>query len=568
MPKYVPGDANYRVGQVRQNKLQGYPGSVIADLARMHLRRIQEERGDRDSAAVALGRENFEAFCGLIEIIPKSGPRCPLILNSIQKIFEINRTGRDIVLKPRQIGFTTLELARDLWLFLTREGSRVVVVCQSVTDNAPAKLISGVLRIMLEGLRKHGWIPTFLTESWNEWVLENGNSLRIVVAGASEASAAKKGRAGTITRLHMTETAFYEHADSTLNALLECVPGVESGSEIVTESTPNGAVGTFYRQCKSAQAQRSANKFHFYAWYAHPEYRVPLDIGEDFVPEDDAEAALFEDGVTLAQLKWRRQKVADKGKDHFDQEYPSDPESCFLTSGHGFFDKDRVAEDLAKVQAPIELRRQGRVRIFRRPDYTRRESFLLALDPSEGVDGDPGAGVMYDWSTGEHVATIDGQFPVGEIAVVAAALAKEYQNATLAVERNNHGHAVLLALGNPEYGSTTGEPMYHNIYKHSDGKEGFPTNLKTRPEMLDHLEDAHRKGVWSTRDHAILTQMRTFVVINGKPQASPGEHDDLVMAAAIGKHILQGGQAVFADAFEDTLSLAQLATFSAGGRGF
>jgi hypothetical protein len=52
--------------------------------------------------------------------------------------------------------------------------------------------------------------------------------------------------------------------------------------------------------------------------------------------------------------------------------------------------------------------------------------------------------------------------------------------------------------------------------------------------MLDELEDSHRRGLWSSRDRRVLGQLRTFVVSDtGKPEATKGEHDDLVMAEAI-----------------------------------
>src|SRR5690606_18338809 len=96
--------------------------------------------------------------------------------------------------------------------------------CQSVTDQGPLKTISKMIAVMIAAIGKAGWPLEFETESRSEWTLKNGNCLRIIVAGASEAAAEKKGRSGTITRLHLTEVAFYEYAEETLNALLECVP--------------------------------------------------------------------------------------------------------------------------------------------------------------------------------------------------------------------------------------------------------------------------------------------------------------------------------------------------------
>jgi hypothetical protein len=291
------------------------------------------------STEVTEALRSFETFAPLLDIVPKDGRRQKFQLNAIQRLFCSERTGRDVVLKPRQVGFTTLEQARDIFHFLTYPGARVVTTCQSLQDNTPLKQLSANYRVMFEGLKRAGLDIKFRTENAAEWVLADRDaSLRIVVAGASEASASKKGRAGTITRLHLTETAFYEFADETLNALLECVPPRELGSEIVSESTANGAAGYFHRQCQNAKAGLGDYKLHFYPWFSQEEYSKPLEPGETFTPETEQEKRLAALGLTAGQLKWYRAKVIDKGQAAVDQEYPSDPETCFLVSGRGFFD--------------------------------------------------------------------------------------------------------------------------------------------------------------------------------------------------------------------------------------
>jgi len=480
---------------------------------------------------LAWALEDFRRFAGVVEIVPKSGQRQRLLLNEIQKLFCADRTGRDVVLKPRQVGFTTLEQARDVFHFITVPGARVVATCQSLTDHDPFKLLSKNYRVMFESLARAGLKLNFRTESNGEWTLADRDaSLRIVEAGASEAAAVKKGRAGTISRLHLTETAFYEYADETLNAMLECVPSQEHGSEIVDESTPNGAAGFFYRQCKAAGVGQGAYRLHFYPWFAAGEYRAPLAPGETIEPIGERERALVARGVTPEQLKWYRSKVLEKGQDKTDQEYPSDPETCFLVSGRGFFDQATTTRLIERAREPIERRERDRIAIFAKP--APGADYVLSVDTAEGGGGDPSGGILRRRDTGEHAATISGQYQPWELAKSAAALGTEYGSALIAVERNNHGHAVLQALQREE--------KYRKLYEHADKKPGWPTNPVTRPTMLDALEDAHRRGLWTSPDRNVLGQFRTFIITDsGKAEAARGEHDDLVMAEAIGWAVRQ-----------------------------
>lgn len=490
---------------------------------------IGDTKAERRQRAefLAWALEDFSRFVGLCKIIPKDGVKRRLVLNEVQRKYCQHRTARDAVLKPRQVGLTTLEQARDLYLFLTDPGARVVATCQSASDNTPALLLSTNYQVMIEGLREAGLRLDFRQESVTKWVLADRDaSLRIIPAGASEAAAKKKGRAGTVTRLHLTETAFYEFADDTLNALLEAVPGPEHGSEVVNESTAAGAGGWFYRNCHAAAAGQNGYRLHFFPWFDAKEYAVPLDLGEVIRPENEREALLISKGVTPEQLKWYRQKVGANGQDNTDQEYPSDPETCFLVSGRGHFDQGVTKGLLDQATEPIERRDQYRVAIWKRPILGR--GYVIAADPSEGTGGDPAGCVVYDWETGEHVASVSGQYTPWALAEASSKLGHEYNTALIAPERNNHGHSMILALTRPEI-------AYPLIYQHDDEKYGWPTNAVTRPVMLDELEHAHRSGLWKSPDRALLGQMKTFITgPTGKPEAAPGEQDDLVLAAAIG----------------------------------
>jgi len=490
---------------------------------------------------------DFEKFASLVDILTKDSQRIRFKPNAIQREWMANCTSRAIILKARQQGITTIEQIRDLFYFLTVPGARVVVVCQSVTGQAPLKQLAQNFRIMLESLMRVGMKIDFTTDAVGEWILaDRDSSLRIIVAGASEASASKKGRAGTISRLHITECAFFEYADETLNALFECVPSESTGSEIVIESTANGATGFFYKQCQKAIENKGSYKLHFFPWYKTEEYRTPLEPGEVIEPSQlldkerrEREEVLLEKGVSQEQLKWYRAKVEDKGQSKTDQEYPTDRDTCFLVSGRQYFEHTVTTKLIGRVVEPIEKRDHDQISIWRQPQAGER--YLISADTSEGIGLDASAAVIREFKTGALCATLHGQYTPWQLAEALAALGWEYNRALIAVERNNHGHSVLQAFDKlrtpaPEDKSRP----YLNVYTAADEKAGWHTNPVTRPVMLDALEDAHRKGYWSTPCATTLKQIRNFVIgKNGKAQAASGEHDDLVIAEAISWSVRQ-----------------------------
>ena len=470
---------------------------------------------------------DFPRFCGLLQIQPtEGGGRIPFILSPVQRAYCAKRTARDIILKPRQVHMTTVEAARDLWWFLNKNGARVVVVCQSQTDQAALKDIAYKFTLFIDSLRRLGIDLQLGRESTTEWSLPSRDAtLRIIQAGASEASASKKGRGGTVNRLHISEAAFFERAEDTFNSLMESVP--MHGSEVVNESTPNGASGFYYEQWKAAVEGRSGYVPHFFPWWIHPAYHRRLEPGESLEPLSELEQSLVLRGATPEALAWRRWKVRDKGgADHLvTQEYPNDPETCFLVSGRCFFDAELVVPLVNAATPPVRVDEKGQLRVWQEP--RRGSAYVIGADTAEGGGGDPSAAIVYERATGAHVATLHGQFIPWDFAAQLAKLGSFYNGATLAPERNNHGHAVLQSLQR--------EHKYPRIYLHHDGKPGWLTSEATRSPMLDALDASHRRGTWSSCDVALLGQMRKFVIaLNGKAQAAQGEHDDLVMASAIG----------------------------------
>jgi hypothetical protein len=127
--------------------------------------------------------------------------------------------------------------------------------------------------------------------------------------------------------------------------------------------------------------------------------------------------------------------------------------------------------------------------------------------------------------TGLQCAELQAKLSPLEIAEHATSLAREYNNAWIVVERNNHGSGVLAYLH--------GVNKYPRIYQ-QDGQDGWLTSVIHRPRMLGALASAlvETPGIFSSK--RLLQECRGFVRHrNGKVAARTGSHDDCVMAMAI-----------------------------------
>ncbi len=489
---------------------------------------------------------DFDRFCGLLKIQPKGGGgRIPLVLSPVQRAYCEARSSRDIVLKARQVHMTTCEAARDLWWFLTKHGARVVIVCQSQTDQGPLSDISYKIRLFIDSLRKIGVKLEFGKETATEWTLPDRDAtMRLIQAGASEDAAERKGRGGTVNRLHLSEMAFWgAYAADTFNSLNESVP--RSGSEVVIESTPNGASGEFHSQWRAAVEGRSGYQPLFYSWWLHPEYRLPLsDEDRPFKPRSQLEQSLVDRGATAEAIAWRRWKVRDKGGNEqlVSQEFPNDAITCFLVSGRGFFDSLSLERLIHAAKEPLRVDKGeqsgssgqtvGKVtvpalRIWEEPKAD--ASYVIGSDTSDGTGGSASSGIVLERGTGKHVATLWGQFRPWVLAKHLASVGHYYNDADIAVERNNTGLTVLRALDV--------EQGYENVLCDVDERPGYLTSPATRAPMLDTLEEAVRSRAFETNDIYMLDEMKNFVVVETahreRPEHARGSRDDLVLGGAI-----------------------------------
>jgi hypothetical protein len=123
--------------------------------------------------------------------------------------------------------------------------------------------------------------------------------------------------------------AFWPDAEGVMSAAMQA-----GSPQITLESTANGAQGYFYNLVMEALDGSHDWQLHFYPWWWEPEYALPLAESISLTDEEAELAARH--SLSAEQINWRRAKQREL-KHLFLQEYPEDPQTCFLLSGQGYF---------------------------------------------------------------------------------------------------------------------------------------------------------------------------------------------------------------------------------------
>jgi hypothetical protein len=513
----------------------------------------------------------FSPFALRIKPKETEGGLAPFVLNPIQMDHldklrkkyrrrpgvDTFRGVRDLILKPRQLGFTTYIAALFFIDGLLFPGRKCVVMthlqkmCEEVLEKywtfyecLPGEIKdsirlkkASVYHLEMEFLDAAGGINP---------VLRPNSDFQLFSAEG------KPFRGGTVSNLHLSECAFYPDWQEISSSILQALPA--SGNCFI-ESTANG-YNHFKDLVDGSLEGKSSWNLVFYAWLRFPEYTIMCTrVEADEIQQsmnDEERRLVLEQGATFGQLKWRRRKIDElKSLGQFKQEYPASISEAFLASGTLRFDTEIVTRNLemAKGVKPIRIFDEG-IEIFK--EYDSSEEFILCLDPAEGInrgDGndaeeiggtDYSAGSVISARTLMTYATIHGRWEPAHFAAKAGRLG-DYYDALIVCERNNHGHTVCQALD---------EAGYPNLYRHiendsagnSYSKAGFPTTPQTRNWILDALAEVIRRDALPALEWRFWHECMNFVRNPaGKCEASPGRHDDRVMSKAIGVYVATMG---------------------------
>lgn len=488
-----------------------------------------------------------------IKIRDKNGKVIPLKLNEpqmkyynvIKELHEQRKPIRIIILKARQMGFSTETESIIFKNVVTNHNYNAGIVAHK--EDSTANLFNMSKR-MLEYL-PDSIKPEQKKSNAKELVFNNDegtgldSKMKCMTAGGKGI-----GRSDTFTALHLSELAFWEgDKQDILLGLLQAVPNIPE-SMVIIESTANGF--DYFKELWD-KAVAGENDFYplFVGWNELKEYKMTYTGFE--LTEDEIELQTVYN-LTLEQLTWRRWCIKNNcggDIDKFKQEYPICPDEAFLSTGQCYFDKDKVIKRIRKVVEPIKRGSflykyennqisdirfneniKGTIKIFEEPQEG--VPYVLAGDTA-GEGSDNFTAQVINNITGKQVAVLKQQYSELEYAQQVYCLGLYYNTALIGIETNfsTYPNEKLQEWDYPNLYIREKADTYVNRYNKSFG---FKTTPVTRPLILGQLQEIVIEEIDNINDIDTLREMLTFIKNKvGRPEAEVGFHDDLVMALAI-----------------------------------
>lgn len=483
-------------------------------------------------------------------------PAQQMLLDAVKREREAGRPPRILILKARQLGLSTITEGMMFQDSATRRLVQTLIVAHRDDSTTKLfrmnKLFFDYLPRKLQPMCKHSNAKELVFENPTRDPAEKRrrpglmSSIRCVTANDG------MGRSETLNNVHLSEFAFWKgNKNEILDGVMQAVPA-ELNTLVVIESTANG-YNEFKDLWDGAMAGTNGWVPLFIAWFHEEKYRMEVTEGTVW---DEEERSLMEAyHLDPEQMAWRRWCIAvnchgDKRK--FQQEYPSTPEEAFLFSGTPFFDNEDILLRLAAAPEPADVgtftypepaageapaewkwssdRRTGFIRVYAPPEPG--VPYVIGGDTA-GEGSDKFTAWVVDNRTGMQVAELEFTFSELLYARQLYCLGMWYNAALIAVETNFSTYPERK-LEEWNYPNLYVRERFDTYTRKNVKAFGFQTTPQTRPVILAGLHAVMEETAELVVSRNTLRQMLHFVYNEDRrPEAEAGEHDDLVMAAAI-----------------------------------
>ena len=278
----------------------------------------------------------------LYKIVDDDGNVLDFQMKPVQELFYHDLHYRNIILKARQHGFTTLMAIVALDDALWNDNFSAGIIAHTKPD--AMKIFRKKVKFAYENLSDFikSIAPAVTKETADELEFENGSSVSVSVSF----------RGGTLQFLHVSELGKIaaKHPNKAEEIRTGAFEAVPKNGIIIVESTAEGNHGDFKDMVDKAQATEDQGReltqldfrLHFVPWYKDPKYKltkeetalVPIpqrlwgyftrladEYGIKLTPRQKAWYVLKEEN--LGQMIWR--------------EYPSTPDEPFKVSLDGAY---------------------------------------------------------------------------------------------------------------------------------------------------------------------------------------------------------------------------------------
>lgn len=464
---------------------------------------------------------DFEYFAAnYMQVITKEGKAKPWVLNGAQKFLyeslwpmiapatRLNRHREVIVVKPRQVGISTLIVGLMNYVNGFAEGiERLNSVHIFPTTDTIDKLTAAKIDPILSGVHPdlqpyiiHQKLGSSHVYNYKEIVgIPRNNSYEFISANASSI------RGSTIHVALYDEAAYYRDPYGLVDMVAPAQPDTGFSLSVYFSTYGDKQSDFFMQKIRTARDNPDEMDLIFIPWFiTYPETPLGGKLDEESLTEYDSTVilpALAKYGIPKEQwgdkLLWYRRKALSGM--NMQREFPTTLEEIIsMGDNQKVFKRESVKyqEQFIEEGQPMSLAvdtlskdlkvipdASSSFIVYRPPEY--KHTYLMTVDPilTQGEDTDYFAMSIFDSRTFEQVATYrERGLPVEDYSDICVAAAKYYNRAMICPEKNT-ADAFLLCLRNLQYYNL----WYADAQARARKDPGIRTTATSKVSMIEKL---------------------------------------------------------------------------------
>jgi hypothetical protein len=430
--------------------------------------------------------DNPLQFISRLKIVNKKGKLVYLNPTEEQiKIVEaLHRGDSTLILKPRQIGSSTIICAYFFWCAYTSDDPQTYAILSHKL--ASSKHLLEIHKTFYFNL------PVSLQKPLST---DNTTEFRFKDSGAGIVAASSQDRGGlrsfSVSKLHISEFAFADNPDELKATAIAAL----NDGQLVMESTANYYNDAMHQEVMKVQRGLADWNYLFFPWFQHKSYHLPIPKRNQFEKTEEEIDLSQRYDLNDNQLWWRRSQIKKIGLDKFSREFPETLEDAYKQIGNSYFTQN----DLENVEVIKVDNGDWAVLQDPQPD----DRYAIGVDVAAGVNRDYSVIFVISKMTYQPVLIYRSNKvnPVS-LAEIIMDVSGNYNDALTLIESNNYGNVVINELRHQGF---------RRFWLTEDGKD-WTTTLKSKTLMFENLKTLIREGYIYNIDNITFGEIRSLQV--------------------------------------------------------
>jgi hypothetical protein len=510
----------------------------------------------------------IETFLKTFDLTQKGMVPFKLYYKQKEIIKSYEKNNRNLVTKPRQAGVSTTTAAYIAVKSAFGDPDNPHKVLILANKQTLAQEFLKKVKDFLDQIPYWVW---GLDESTDYLEINSKGHIKLKSNGCEiRAVATSKDalRGFTPTFLVMDEAAFIDNGAEVFGAALA---SLGTGGKIALISTPNGMDELYYKTYDKSKTGDNNFNIVEMKWYQDIRYNRGLYWVRGAEKEEEIKCktlgrtklrweykgVIYEtDESTIDNYEvmvkdgwkplspWYDEMSADMGDP---KKIAQELDVSFIGSGGNVIEDEYIVyhEENFVSDPNFSAEVEKSMWIWKKPEIGHK--YIMGVDVSRGDGKDSSTIVILDFENLEQVAEFKHKLPPDMLAEIVYKYGNMYSAYTIVDITGGMGVATVLKLLEMEYkhlhyddpkSRKLSEKYAKTAYKQGDKVPGFNVG-NTRLQMVSELEEHIRENKTIIRSRRLISELRTFVYKNGRPDHMEGYNDDIVMAYAMAIFIVQ-----------------------------